>query len=169
MSTKVLMELSLLEAAHLTDLVEQFADLLAESGEADERTPAPDDPAILRLVPDAYRTDDDAAHEFRRLTQGDLLARRRDDAALVLGTLQRDGQALQPADIDRVDAETPLIVELDPASVSAWLRTLTSVRLVLATRLGITDDDAHDADDPRFGVYDWLGFRLEGLLQALED
>ena len=61
------------------------------------------------------------------------------------------------------------VVELDDLSVSAWLRTLTSVRLVMATRLGIVDDDDERPDDPRFGVYDWLGFRLEGLLQALED
>jgi len=169
MSTKVLMELSLLEAAHLTDLVEQFAGLLDDTSAPDGGSPEPDDPAILRLVPDAYRTDAEAADEFRRLTQGDLLARRRDDAAVVLETLQRDGAPLRPADIDRIDAETPLIVELDAASVSAWLRTLTSVRLVLATRLGITDDDTHDDDDPRFGVYDWLGFRLAGLLQALEN
>lgn len=161
--TTVLMELSALEAAHLTDLIAQFADLLAAS------TDAPDDPAITRLVPDGYRDDPGAAEEFRRLTQDDLLDRRRDDAALVLATLQRDGTTLHPEDLDRVDAETAMVVELDAGAVSAWLRTLTSVRLVLATRLGITTEDDHDDDDPRFGVYNWLGFRLEGLLQALED
>ncbi len=39
-------------------------------------------------------------------------------------------------------------------------------RLVLATRLGIRSDDDHDPADPRFGVYDWLGYRLDGLVQA---
>jgi hypothetical protein len=32
----------------------------------------------------------------------------------------------------------------------------------------ITTEEEQD-DDPRFGVYNWLGFRLEGLLQAIED
>jgi hypothetical protein len=41
------------------------------------------------------------------------------------------------------------------------------VRLVMATRLGITTEEEQD-DDPRFGVYNWLGFRLEGLLQAID-
>lgn len=164
MTTHVLMELSVLEAAHLTDLVQQFADLMDET--VDDATL--DDPAVARLVPDAYRDDAEAAGEFRRLTQDDLLDRRRADAARVLVSLQRDGATLRPEDIDRADAEIAHVIELDAAGVSAWLRTLTSVRLVLATRLGITSDEDHDAGDPRFGVYDWLGFRLEGLLQALE-
>lgn len=164
MSAGVHMELSVLEAAHLTDLVAQFAELLAETTDDGSIV----DPAVARLVPDAYRDDAASADEFRRLTQDDLLDRRRDDSTLVLLSLQRDGIALQPVDVDRVDAESTLVIELDPPAVAAWLRTLTAVRLVLATRLGIVTDDDHYDDDPRFGVYDWLGYRLEGLLQALD-
>ncbi|WP_336631233.1 MULTISPECIES: DUF2017 family protein [unclassified Microbacterium] len=163
--TRVLLEMSILEAAHLTDLVEQFADLIAET--VDDAVD--DDPAIARLVPDAYRDDAVAADEFRRLTQGDLLDRRRDDATTVLTTLRREGIALRPEEISDADATEAFVVELDGPGVSAWLRTLTSVRLVMATRLGITDEGQDDPDDPRFGIYNWLGFRLEGLLHALED
>ena len=55
------------------------------------------------------------------------------------------------------------------------MRTLAAVRLVVASRLGIeTEDDdaearADDDEDGRFGVYDWLGFRLDGIVQALDD
>ncbi|MBN9214544.1 MAG: hypothetical protein ABS62_06215 [Microbacterium sp. SCN 70-200] len=164
--TKLLMEMSLLEAAHLTGLVEQFAELIAGTVDEDGL----DDPAILRLVPDAYRDDAEAAAEFRGLTQGDLLDRRRDDAGLVLTTLQRDGVTLHPGDVAAADATSAFVVELDAPAASAWLRTLTSIRLVMATRIGISSDDEQgDPDDPRVGVYEWLGFRLEGLLQALED
>ncbi len=163
--TRVLLEMSILEAAHLTDLVEQFAELIADTA-ADGTI---DDEAVARLVPDAYRDDDAASDEFRRFTQGDLLDRRRDDAARVLETLRRDGAQLRPGDVADADARSPFVVELDDETVAAWLRTLTSVRLVMATRLGVVDDDDDRPDDPRFGVYDWLGFRLEGLLEALED
>ncbi len=44
--TVVVLELALVEAAHLTDLVEQFAELVGESSAAA-------DPAVARLVPDA--------------------------------------------------------------------------------------------------------------------
>lgn len=163
MTAPLRMELSILEAAHLSDLVGQFVELLAET--VDEHF---DDPAVARLVPDAYADDTAAADEFRRLTQSDLLDRRRDDAARVLASLERDGVTLRPADIDRVDAEGTLTVHLDGIVAASWLRTLTALRLVLATRLGIVTDDDHDAGDARFGVYDWLGYRLEGLIDALD-
>jgi hypothetical protein len=60
--------------------------------------------------------------------------------------------------------------------VQAWLRTLTSVRIAVATRLGITDAESAqelselDDDDPRafmVSVYDWLGFAQETLIAAL--
>lgn len=160
----IVLELAQLEAAHLTDLVVQFVDLL--DGTAVHEEPA--DPALARLVPDAYADDDDAAADFRELTQGDLLARRRADAASVLATLQFDGRPLSVSELGETAATTAMTVHLDPDQIAAWLRTLTALRLVLASRLGVQHEADHDPEDPRFGVYNWLGFRLEGLLHALE-
>ncbi|MFT4051642.1 MAG: DUF2017 family protein [Microbacterium sp.] len=159
--TRVVMEMSLIEAAHLTSLVEQFAALLEDSGAAST------DPAVARLVPDAYSDDPEAAEEFRRLTQADLLGRRGADAAVVLATLLQDGQRLTPTGIVIGSEADPLIIDLDSDQTAAWLRTLTSLRLVLASRLGIASEDDHD-DDPRFGIYDWLGYRLDALVRALD-
>lgn len=158
----VVVELAVLEAAHLGDLVGQLQELL------DDADPAAD-PAVARLVPDAYRDDAEAAREFRRFTEADLLARRRADAAAVQQTLVHDGRAARPDTLpDDAAALAPLRIELSPAQSTAWLRTLSALRLVLATRLGVDSEDDHDADDPRFGVYDWLGYRLDRLVGALE-
>ena len=45
--TRVLMEMSILEAAHLTDLVDQFAELIAETVDSDT---IDDDEAVARPV-----------------------------------------------------------------------------------------------------------------------
>lgn len=152
----VVLEISGLEALHLAGIVGQFRDLLADS-----RSEA--DPAIERLLPDAYPDDADASREFRRLTGDDLLERRSQDVATVLHTLGLDGADLDPES----DPDAAIAVALGETEALAWMRTLSALRLVMATRLGIQNDDDHDSDDPRFGVYDWIGYRLDGLIGAL--
>ena len=155
-----IVQLSRIEAAHLVDLVTQFVDLLDDDVDAD--------PGVQRLSPDAYPGDDEGSREYRRLTQSDALARRREWATRVLETLSGDGVALTSEGV-AADPTAPYPVVLDAEAADAWLRTLSGLRLVLATRLGIEADGAHDGDDPRFGVYDWLGFRLDELVRALSE
>jgi len=164
-AAQVVMELSVVEGAHLTDLVSQFLELLDEGASNDPGSSG--DPAIARLVPDAYPDDPDAAREFRALTASDLLARRRDDARAVLQDLSPGGVPLHRELTPATLADT-ITVPLSPEGARAWLRTLNTLRLVLATRLGIVGDDDHDAGDPRYAVYDWLGYRLDTLVSALE-
>ncbi|MBN9184287.1 DUF2017 family protein [Microbacterium sp.] len=158
----VILEMTRIEAGHLADLVAQFSALLQDR-EASVGG-APSDPALARLVPDAYPDDAEAAREFRDLTETALLHRRAEDAATVLASIGVD----TTKDASAADARTAHVVRLDPEQLNAWLRTLAALRLVLAIRLGIDDEDDHDEDDPRFGVYDWLGYRLEGLVHAAE-
>jgi uncharacterized protein (DUF2384 family) len=150
----VMLTLTRIEATHLADLVRQFADLV-------DSTPSTPDPAIDRLTPEVYPDDPEASREFRAVTRADLLRRRAHDARLVLDDLSR---------VERVQDElAPVDVALEGDHVESWLRTLAALRLVIASRLGIVeDDDRHDPEDPRYGVYDWLGYRLEGLVQAAE-
>ncbi|NYE20180.1 DUF2017 family protein [Microbacterium immunditiarum] len=165
----VVLELTRLEALHLAGLVTQFDELL------DSTEQAADDPAVARLVPDAYAEDPDASREFRSVTEADLLSRRRSDAAAVLESLRpatdephprEDGEDGDLVD-DAGDLTDTVTIALDPEAVNAWLRALAAIRLVLASRLGIQTEDDHDDDDPRFGVYDWLGYRLDGLVRAV--
>lgn len=154
----ILVPLAHIEGAHLARLTDEFRALLAEA------TPATD-PSLSRLVPDAYPDDTDASAQFAEATHDDLLRRRAADAAIVRAGLERftepiadDDAALVPFDLVIADAE-----------LDAWLRTLTAIRLVIAERLGIESEAEHDPDDERYAVYDWLGYRLEGLINAADE
>ena len=121
-------------------------------------TARPTDPALARLLPDAYRDDPAASAQFRRYTDRDLRAAKRANAEAVLATLPESAGALL----------------LDRDAADAWLGCLNDLRLVLGTRLEVTEDldpDLLDDDDPRgqaLHVYDWLGALQESLLRCLE-
>ncbi|MET7299888.1 DUF2017 domain-containing protein [Embleya sp. NPDC005575] len=136
----------------------------------------PDDPALARLLPDAYAEDAEAAAEFRRYTETDLRLRKRDNARIVLADLAELVDLTEPADAEelRVQGGEHRVV-LDPQGVQAWLGTLNDLRLVIGTRLEVTEDmEAFEAkladDDPRrwlFAVFHWLGGLQDSLLDAL--
>ncbi|MCA5893382.1 DUF2017 domain-containing protein [Isoptericola sp. NEAU-Y5] len=89
----------------------------------------PHDPAVQRLLPDAHRDDPDVAAEFRHLTQTDLAARK-------AARLEAFAQALDPQGGTGTDE---VLVERQDAEDFAG--ALTDVRLVLAERLALEDDD----------------------------
>ena len=119
-----------------------------------------DDPAVARLLPDAHRHDAAASEEFRELTERSLVDGKRADAVRVGAALARVGDTVRGGSR----------VELDDELVISWLRTLTDLRLVVASRLGIEhDDDAGAPDEGMRMVYDWLGYLQESLLHAIDD
>jgi hypothetical protein len=139
----------------VTVAAEDQADLVASG--------AGRDPALDRLLPTANRQDDEAAAEFRRLTETGL--RQRKAAGLALA-----------ASLLRVEDK----VVLDEASARAFLTALTDVRLVLGERMGLrTDEDLEaleaaagelDPDDPlgyALAVYDFLTWFQETLASAM--
>jgi hypothetical protein len=139
-----------IEAQQLAELVDQFLELLRD-------TEIGQDAALDRLTPSVYPQDPEASAEFAEATSADLLDRRAADARVV-----RDG--LQAAADD--DAPMPEELVIRDADVDAWLRTLAALRLVIASRLGIENQPAPDPEDPRLGVYEWLGYRLDLLVVA---
>jgi hypothetical protein len=178
-------QLSAYEVELLTSLVKQLVELVSDgepagfpSGpeaedpfdalvadlEVDPDEPeVSEDPVLKRLFPDAYPHDTTASSEFRRFTERDLRATKVAEAQVVLDRLAATELGARDLRIPREEVE-------------AWLRTLTSVRLAVATRLGISDAAAADElsalpeDDPRsfmVSVYDWLGFAQETMINAL--
>ena len=114
---------------------------------------APSDPSLRRLFPPAYNGDADAEAEYRHLMHGELLGKHREALVVLQETTDRD--------------------RLRSDEAHAWLTALNDLRLVLGTRLGVTEelyDNGLDPDDPEaagLGVYLYLTALQEQLVQAL--
>ncbi len=133
---------------------------------------APDDPVLKRLLPDAYRDDADDAAEFRRYTEQSLSSAKVANAEALISSLIDGGLSFDESEL----APTKQVeVELDPDAVQAWLRSLTDIRLSLAVRLGIENEEdlvlVAASDDEAMAamseIYDWLGYVQESLIVAL--
>ena len=112
----------------------------------------PDDPDLRRLFPPAH-ADRESEEQYRSLVGDELLAGRTKALATVRDTLGSD--------------------TLDPDEADAWLRALNDLRLVLGTRLDVSEEidwEAVDLQDPRgreLAVYGYLSWLQEQLVEAL--
>jgi len=121
-----------------------------------------DDPAGKRLFPSAYLdpTEERGEAEWQAMVVPELLRRRLDALDVVTASLARahpDGAWM--------------VIELTPDEVQAWLGVLNDTRLVLGSRLGITEDDDRVAMDAShagaYGVYAWLTSLESDLVDQL--
>ena len=112
-----------------------------------------DDAAVARLFPVAYRDDPDRETEFRLLARDEL----RSSHLAALATLEESAGA------ERLEEEQLL----------AWMRAINDVRLVLGTRLDVTEEgherpaDLTDPRAPAFAVYDFLSWLQGEIVDAL--
>jgi hypothetical protein len=136
----------------------------------DGPTTEPEDPVLARLFPSAYGDDEEAAAEFRRFTEGALRDGKAAGAATIIDTLEEAG--LPP---ELGEERLVIDVELDQGAALVWLKSFTDLRLALATRLEVEEDDeAYWAslpdDDPRaqaHDIYEWIGALQATLVDAL--
>jgi hypothetical protein len=131
------------ERALLGNLVEQLRELLLATT---------DDPNLRRLFPTAYNQDPDRDEEYQLLVRDELLERR-------LGALA-------------VVEEQLSATVLDEAGLTSWLTAINDLRLVLGTRLDVSEDDhdvdPDDPDAPALAVYHYLAMLLSEVVDALE-
>jgi len=143
------------DAAVLKSLVEQLTELLgARRAESSFGQSISSDPALARLFPDPVHGDEFAAADLRSLTESSLVNRKLESARLLAASLEQS---------------TPLDAEQE----LAWLKTLTDLRLVIATRLGITEDGDEGASSTEAerwmqAAYHWLGATQMRLLDVLD-
>jgi hypothetical protein len=107
------------------------------------------DPAMARLYPAAYPDDPIQNLEYERLAVDALTSHRLSSIEAMEGSI----------DADRLTEELLL----------SWLAVLNDLRLVLGTRLEITEETTEDdfaPDDPRASVYALYGY-LTWLVDAI--
>lgn len=161
-----LVELLRNEEAVPSEAMDPFEAMMDFSGP----TSAPEDPVLARLFPSAYTEDEEAASEFRRFTEGALRDGKATAAAMIIDDLEEAGL---PSELDQDGLHVD--VELDDKAAVTWMRSFTDIRLALATRLGVEDDDQDywrqlPDDDPRaqaHDIYEWVGYLQETLVDAL--
>ncbi|WP_413757439.1 DUF2017 domain-containing protein [Streptomyces sp. MMBL 11-3] len=139
----------------------------------------PTDPVLKRLFPDAYsgpgveatspeQAEQQRAYssEFRRFTENDLRAGKRDNALVVIRSL----------DSLAADGKGGAVLKLAPEESKQWLGSLNDLRLAIGSRLDVVDEEDTDLlyrlpdDDPRKPMvmaYLWLGGLQETLVETL--
>lgn len=174
---QIILELDPQEVSILDNLVSQLLALLQSHSSVDlDPDPLfaslevggtdrlPDDPALARLLPDAYETGDESGG-FRRVTEQGLINRKLEDAMVVGAALSANA----PANA-HMDSVHPVSVAITAETFQPWIRTLTAVRLAVSARLGITHEDDHLklADDPESSdallIFEWLATLIEAVL-----
>jgi Domain of unknown function (DUF2017). len=133
----------------------RLATEMLELLDASSDNSAPLDPAVQRLIPDAYPHDPEASDEFRRLTQDEVLDAKRDHARAI-----REAFATESREI-----------VLDAPAAQSVLRGLTDLRLMIAERLDIHEDGDEGRTDSESAfaqqLYWLLGALQEDLVAAL--
>jgi hypothetical protein len=115
-----------------------------------------------RLVPPAYRDDDEAQAEYARLTTGDLLDGKRQAIRSFLASVERG-----------VLKRNAWRVRLSAEETQDWLAVMNDARLTLGTRLQVTegsyerDLDPDDPDSAAHQVFRYLGYLEEWLVETV--
>ncbi len=110
------------------------------------------DPTLRRLFPTAYADDPEKDIAYQRLVRDELADRHRAATRTMLETI----------DADRIDEE----------QLYAWMSAVNDLRLVLGTRLDVSEEtplvaEPDDPEGPLLALYAYLGFLLESLVEAI--
>jgi Domain of unknown function (DUF2017) len=112
-----------------------------------------DDPAVRRLFPTAYPDDVEADAFYRQVTRDELVEQR-------VARLEMFAAMLDATEVTTEQLESAM-------------GAVNDLRLVLGTRLDVSEDDdptaidEHDPEAPLVAVYSYLGWILEMIVEAL--
>ena len=108
---------------------------------------------VERLFPPGYSDDEERQTEYELITHDELLEKRL-------------------ASVDVVE-QTVTQTSLTEEQLNSWMGAINDLRLVLGTRLDVTEEmERVSFDDPRapaLAVYQYLTYLLSEIVQALSD
>ena len=133
----------------LESLVPQLRELLTTGSSAG-------DPSLRRLFPTAYPDDPERDAGYQALVRDELLEQRFSSLDVLEESIgaSRDGRMLSGDEL------------------GAWMRALNDLRLVLGTRLDVSEDDdgtidPRDPDAPAWSIYHYLAMLVTYIVDAL--
>jgi hypothetical protein len=112
-----------------------------------------DDPSLNRLFPTAYADDPERDAGYHAMVRDELLEKRFHSLDVLERTIEGG--------------------EVDEETLSSWMRALNDLRLVLGTRLDVSEDDDPmdiDPDDPlapAWSIYHYLAALQSMIIDAL--
>jgi hypothetical protein len=139
----VRLRLSRRERELLAGLAAELGARLAEGTDEDD---------LIRLFPPAYAEDPEDEHEYRQLMHDELLDGKRKALRVFADTLEHE--------------------QLTEEELEAWLRVLNDLRLVLGTRLDVSEEtyvrplNPRDPEAPELAVYGYLSWLQEQAVEA---
>lgn len=134
----------------LQSMVPQLRDLLTTGSSTG-------DPSLHRLFPTAYPNDPERDAGYQALVRDELLEKR-------FASLDVLEETLTASETRR---------ELTGEELGAWMRALNDLRLVLGTRLDVSEDDdaatldPDDPDAPAWSIYHYLAMLVTFIVDAL--
>lgn len=107
------------------------------------------DPGLKRLYPTAYVNDSEHEADYVDLVHNDLISNRLTAADDLIATVDQKS--------------------LDGDQLDNWMQVLNGLRLLIGTRLDVSEEDVFDPESseaPERALLAWLGFLLEEAVEA---
>ncbi len=141
---------ALADGTFAVNLAPEVRSFLARLADEIDEVVTLDIPETKRLFPTAYPDDPEKDAGYQVLARDGLVDRRR-----------------TAADTLRSTADNEVLTEDELAQ---WMSVINDARLVLGTRLDVSEDDEIDFDDPNIGlhlIYEDLGYLLDSIVKVM--
>lgn len=139
------------DGSYRFEFPEQLKMLVVQLAKELNQSIGDDNPDLARLFPTAYAKDPELDAGYQVLARGELIDHRKTAFDTVQSSASKD--------------------VLDDEQLTAWMGVVNDLRLVLGTKLDVSEDDHHISEDhpdaQAYEIYMLLGHMLSEIVDAL--